>query len=58
MVMEALEQEKNIGIQNEGYAFIANAVLMLKMKKQAVEFYSRLLEKHNLIQPDVILNYF
>lgn len=58
MVIEALEQEKNIGIQNEGYAFIANAVLMLKMKKQAVEFYSRLLEKHNLIQPDVILNYF
>lgn len=58
MVTEALEQEKSIGIQNEGYAFIANAVVLFKMKKQAVEFYARILEKHNLIQPDVILNYF
>jgi tetratricopeptide (TPR) repeat protein len=58
MVSEAVEQEKTIGIQREGYAFITNAILQLKMKKLAVEFYPRALEKHNLIPPDLILNYF
>ncbi|MFA6100732.1 MAG: hypothetical protein WCV67_05440 [Victivallaceae bacterium] len=58
MVSEAMEQEKTIGIQREGYAFITNAILQFKMKKQAVEFYSRVLEKNNLIPPDVVLNYF
>ncbi len=58
LVSEAIEQEKTIGIQREGYAFITNAIIQLKMKKQAVEFYSRILAKNNLIPPDVILNYF
>jgi tetratricopeptide (TPR) repeat protein len=58
MVSEAIDQEKTIGIQREGYAFITNAIIQLKMKKQAVEFYSKVLEKNNFIPPDVVLNYF
>ena len=58
MVDEALEQEKTIGIQIEGYAFIANAILQYKMKRQAADFYARIIQKHNLIPPMVILNYF
>ncbi|MHB9139304.1 MAG: hypothetical protein ACYC4Q_07875 [Victivallaceae bacterium] len=58
MVDEALEQEKTTGIQVEGYAFIVNAILQYKMKRQAVDFYARVMQKHNLIPPAVILNYF
>lgn len=58
MVTEAIEQEKTIGIQREGYTFITNAIIQLKMGGQALGFYPRILEKSNLIPPEVILKYF
>lgn len=57
-ISEALKQEKQYGIQTEGYAFLASALIKLKMKKEAEAFYKHLLTKQNSVPPEITFNLF
>jgi len=57
-ISEALKQEKLYGIQSEGYAFLASALVKLKMKKEAEKFYKDLLTKQNSVPPEITFNLF
>jgi len=57
-ISEALKQEKIYGIQSEGYAFLASALVKLKMKKEAGKFYKHLLTKQNSVPPEITFTLF
>jgi tetratricopeptide (TPR) repeat protein len=57
-ISEALEQEKQHGIQSEGYAFLASMLIKLKMKKEAEAFYKHLLTKQNSVPPEITFKLF
>ena len=46
-IKEALAQEKQYGIQRGGYAFLAVALVKMKMLNEAENFYKRLLAKQD-----------
>ncbi len=57
-VTEAIRQEKILGIQTEGYAFLAAALVKLKMYKEAESFYKHLLTKQNSVPPEITFQLF
>ena len=57
-ISEALKQEKIYGIQPEGYAFLAAALIKLKMKKEAEAFYKHLLTKQKSVPPEITFKLF
>ena len=57
-IVEALEQEKKHGIQPEGYAFLAAALIKLKMRKEAEAFYKELLTKQNSVPSEITFQLF
>ncbi len=57
-ISEALKQERRYGIQGEGYAFLAAALIKLKMKKEAEIFYQGLLHKQNSVPPEITFSLF
>ena len=57
-VLEALKQEEAYGIQPEGYAFLAAALIKLKMRREAEAFYRYLLKKQNSAPPEITLQLF
>ncbi len=58
MVEGALRQEKNIGIQPDGYNFLAEALIALKQKETGRDFYRTMLGRQRVIPPEVIFNFF
>lgn len=57
-VLEALKQEEAYGIQPEGYAFLAAALIKLKMRREAEAFYRHLLKKQNSVPPEITFQLF
>jgi len=57
-IIEALKQEKTYGIQPEGYAFLAAALIKLKMHKEAESFYKELLTKQDSAPPEITFQLF
>ena len=59
-IKEALTQEKQYGIQREGYAFLAAALVKMKMLNEAEIFYKRLLAKQNSksVPPEITFKLF
>ena len=57
-ISEALKQEKLYGIQTEGYAFLAEALIKLQMRKEAEAFYKHLLSKQKSVPPEITFKLF
>lgn len=59
-IKEALFQEKQYGIQREGYAFLAAALVKIKMFSEAENFYRRLLANQDSksIPPEITFKLF
>ena len=59
-INEALLQEKQYGIQREGYAFLAVALVKMKMLNEAENFYKRLLTNQDSksIPPEITFKLF
>ncbi|MDD5598729.1 MAG: hypothetical protein PHV82_12350 [Victivallaceae bacterium] len=53
-IKEALKQELSPGIQKEGYAFLVEALVKLRMKDEAEKFYKRLLTKQDIVSPETV----
>ncbi|MDD5697685.1 MAG: hypothetical protein PHH77_03625 [Victivallaceae bacterium] len=57
-IREALEQERLHGIQPEGYAFLADALIKYRMEAAAKAFYERLLTRQRSVPPEIIFKLF
>jgi tetratricopeptide (TPR) repeat protein len=57
-IKEALKQERSSGIQVEGYAFLVDALIKLRMKVEAEKFYRVLLTKQNIVSPGIVFTLF
>ena len=57
-IKQAFDQENTSGIQKEGYSFLTEAMIKLKMFDEANKYYKYLLSKQKLVPPEITFKLF